>query len=141
MSAQKRTNQNENVSHFGVRWDGRQNRLRPPASLWEAERSLFASLVAANPAAQFKSSDLPLLCQYVSAAILSEQAVAELRASPVVGGRPSPWLTVFEKANRAMVSLSMRLRLSPQARAPNNPSRPQPPASAYERIRLEHDAE
>jgi len=122
--------------------DGRQSRLRPPTSLSEPERALFASLVAANSPGHFKTSDLPLLCQYVSAAILSEQATAELRGSPVVGGRPSPWLTVFEKTNRAMVSLSMRLRLSPQARAPNNPSRRgEAPPSAYERIRLEHDAE
>jgi hypothetical protein len=122
--------------------DGRQSRLRPPASLSEAERSLFASLVAANSPGHFKTSDLPLLSQYVQAAVLSDQAVAELRVSPVVNGKPSPWLTLFEKTNRAMVSLSMRLRLSPQARAPNNPSRPQPPVSAYERIKvLEDDTE
>jgi hypothetical protein len=126
-----------------VSLDGRQNYLRPPASLSDPERSLFASLVAANPASHFKSSDLPLLAQYVQAATLSEQAVAELRVSPVVNGKPSPWLAVFEKCNRAMISLSMRLRLSPQARAPNNPSRPQSQASSsvYDRIRLETETD
>jgi hypothetical protein len=94
--------------------------IQPLHGQSEPERKLFADLVAANPA-HFRSSDLPLLCQYVQAATLSEQAAVELRVSPVVGGRPSPWLTVFEKASRALVALSMRLRLSPQARAPNNP--------------------
>ena len=34
----------------------------------------------------------------------------------VINGKPSPWITVQEKAVRAMVALSMRLRLSPQSR-------------------------
>jgi len=39
-----------------------------------------------------------------------------------------------------MLGLSMRLRLSPQARQANNPTRPTPPVSAYEKMRLS-DAE
>jgi hypothetical protein len=34
----------------------------------------------------------------------------------VIGGRLSPWVTVGEKADRAIVALSMRLRISPKAR-------------------------
>jgi hypothetical protein len=84
---------------------------------------------------------MPLLVQYVSAAVLSERALVELRRSPLnKEGKASPWLVVFEKANRASIALSMRLRLSPQARAPNNPTRQPPPLSAYEKMRL-HDGE
>jgi hypothetical protein len=47
---------------------------------------------------------------------LAERAAEQLREAPVVNGKPSPWLPVREKAVREMTALSMRLRLSPQAR-------------------------
>ena len=53
----------------------------------------------------------------------------------MVDGKPSPWLTVQEKAVRALVALSLRLRLSPQARQPNNPKRVRA-VSAYEAMDL-----
>jgi hypothetical protein len=40
-------------------------------------------------------------------------------------GPPGNWLTVWEKATRIMKDLAMRLRLSPQSRQANNPTRPQ----------------
>ena len=120
--------------------DSRTIRLRPPPDLPQPERDLFVAVVAANPPTHFRDSDLPLLVQYCAAAVLSERAMAELRTSPIVDGKPSAWLAVFEKANRAMLGLSMRLRVSPQARQANNPTRPTPPVSAYEKMRLS-DAE
>src|SRR5262245_25676404 len=123
--------------------EGRTNRLRPPANLPQPERDLFAQLVAASAATHFKLSDVPLLTQYVTAAVLADRAAEVLRVEPVVGGRPSPWLAVFEKANRAVVALSMRLRLSPQARSPNHPpgARKEPTPSAYDVMRLTNDDE
>jgi phage terminase small subunit len=48
---------------------------------------------------------------------MHEDAVAAMRREgAVVNGRLSPWVTVQEKAVRAMTALAMRLRLSPQAR-------------------------
>jgi len=120
--------------------DNRQNRLRPPPDLPQPERDLFVAVVAANPPTHFRDSDLPLLVQYCAAAVLSERAMAELRTSPIVDGKPSAWLAVFEKANRAMLGLSMRLRVSPQARQANNPTRPPPRLSAYQMEAL-RDAE
>ena len=120
----------------------RSDRLRAPSQLPPAERELFASLIAANAPTHFKVSDMPLLVQYCAAAILNDQAAAELRTSPVVAGRPSAWLAIFEKTNRAVVALSMRLRLSPQARSPNHPppgARKEPAPSAYEVMRLADD--
>ena len=61
-------------------------------------------------------------------------AAAALQSDgPVIGGRPSPWLIVAEKCDRALVALSMRLRISPQARMRREGSVPKgPPASPYE---------
>jgi|SRR5215469_14613936 len=117
-----------------------QSRVRPPANLPVPERDLFVELVANNPPQHFKPSDMPLLVQYCASAVLAERAVAELRRSPLnEEGKASPWLVVFEKANRASIALAMRLRLSPQARAPNNPTRPAPQLSVYEKMRLHDD--
>jgi phage terminase small subunit len=122
-----------------VRLDGRPGRLRPPASLSEDERVVFLDLVTACKPEHFTASDLPLLCRYCEAAVLGEQAAVHLRTDgAVIAGRVSPWLTVSEKAVKAMVSLSMRLRLSPQARQANNPTRAKP-ANIYERMALEVD--
>ena len=120
--------------------DTRAVRLHPPGNLAGPERKLFVALVAANPPAHFRESDMPLLVQYCAACVLSERAMAELRATPIVDGKPSAWLAVFEKANRAMLGLSMRLRVSPQARQANNPTRPPPRLSAYQMEAL-RDAE
>ena len=120
---------------------GPPNRLRPPTSLSAAERAAFLDIVGACDPNKFHPSDTALLCRYSEAIVLAERAAKELRKSPVVKGKLSPWITVQEKAVRAMVSLSMRLRLSPQARAPNNPGNKPRPLSYYEKIRLEHDDE
>jgi len=96
--------------------DGKPNRLNPPISLSAAERAIFFDVVTACDRDHFRPSDLPLLVRYVEAAALGDQAAEQLRLGAVVNGKPSPWITVQEKAVRAMVALSMRLRLSPQSR-------------------------
>jgi len=96
--------------------DDQSTRPSPPASLSEAERELFVAIVAGCDAGHFRQPDLPLLSRYCEAAVLAEQAALELRNGAVVDGKPSPWIVIQEKCVRAMVSLSMRLRLSPQSR-------------------------
>jgi phage terminase small subunit len=96
--------------------DGKPKRLQPPEFLSDSERKLFVDLVASCDATHFRPSDLPLLCRYCEAAVLAERAAQELRLSTIADGKLSPWITVQEKAVRAMVALSMRLRLSPQSR-------------------------
>ena len=88
----------------------------PPATLSEPERELFIAIMSGSATDHFRQTDLPLLSRYCEAAILAEQAALELRKGAVVNGKPSPWIVVQEKSVRAMVSLSMRLRLSPQSR-------------------------
>jgi phage terminase small subunit len=96
--------------------NGKPNRLQPPESLSEAERKVFVDLVTACEPQHFRPADLPLLVRYVEACILADQAAEQLRLGAVIDGKPSPWVTIQEKAVRAMVALSMRLRLSPQSR-------------------------
>ena len=88
--------------------DGKPNRLNPPTSLSAAERAIFFDVVAACDRDHFRPSDLPLLVRYVEAAALGDQAAEQLRLGAVINGKPSPWITVQEKAVRAMVALSMR---------------------------------
>ena len=107
--------------------DGKPDRLLPPRSLSRAECILFNNLVTACDPTHFQASDLPLLIRYCEAAVLAERAALELRQGAVVDGKPSPWIIVQEKAMRAMVALSMRLRLSPQSRIdPKTLGRQQP---------------
>ncbi len=95
----------------------RSNRLRPPPTLSEPERNLFVAIVGNCSHDHFRASDLPLLSRYCEASVLAERAAQQLRDAPVINGKPSPWLAVREKATRELVALSMRLRLSPQARS------------------------
>src|SRR5262245_16478073 len=92
-------------------------RLAPPAGLDRRTAKVFAQIVATCPRGHFVESDTLLLVEYCRAALLAERADRELRRSgPVVNGKASAWLLVQEKAVRAMVALSLRLRLSPSAR-------------------------
>jgi phage terminase small subunit len=90
------------------------------------------SIVAACADKHFERSDSPLLVRYCQNVVLGRLAAAALASEgAVIGGRASPWLVVAEKCDRALVALSMRLRISPQARRETlKPKGPQ--ASPYE---------
>jgi phage terminase small subunit len=91
--------------------------VQPPEHLGEIERERFADIVSSCNAGHFSHSDISLLCRYVEADVLAEEAAAELRKhGAVVDGRPSPWLIIQEKQVRALIGLSLRLRLCPSAR-------------------------
>ena len=56
-------------------------------------------------------------CRFCELTALADQAASALRQhGAVIDGRASPWIVVQEKCVRGLVALSMRLRLSPQAR-------------------------
>jgi hypothetical protein len=106
-------------------------RLSPPSDLAPDEREVFVDIIAASKPDAFKASDLPLLCAYTRAIVLERRSAAELAAGD------DKAVVRWNAAIKAVVSLSMRLRLSPQARQPNNPSnrpgsRPERPLSYYE---------
>jgi hypothetical protein len=114
------------------------SRLQAPASLSDSERILFNQLVTSCDRKHFIESDLPLLVRYVQASCLADQAAQELRNGAVVDGKVSPWRIVLERCQRALGTLSLRLRLSPQARHRKSPGRPQP-VSYYDLARDEDD--
>jgi phage terminase small subunit len=109
-------------------------RLQPPDGLSEGARAEFLRIVTAERPDHFRKSDLSLLIQYCEAAALAERAVRELQREDA----KASWLTRWEKATRTMVALSARLRICPQSRQPNNPTRPKA-TSYYDQMRLEDD--
>ncbi len=102
----------------------------------EPEARLFKDIVASCAQDHFRQSDLALLCRYVEAAVMADRAAEELRQAPVVDGKPSPWLVIQEKSVRALTALSLRLRLSPQARRPK-PLPTDKPLTYSDRVRLQ----
>src|SRR5262249_1813075 len=107
---------------------GFSHRLTAPETLSEGARAEFARVVGAQKPAHFRLSDLGLLSQYCEAAALAERAIKEIGRE----GAGSKWLATWQVATKTMKDLAMRLRLCPQSRQPNNPSRPQRPLSYYE---------
>ena len=104
-------------AELSIRVDGSPDPLDPPDHLGTGERRRFVELVANCDAGHFRPTDAALLCRYVESDALGERAARELRdGGPVLHGKASPWIVIQEKAIRAQVSLSMRLRLSPQSR-------------------------
>jgi P27 family predicted phage terminase small subunit len=101
--------------------DVRRRRIAAPEDLSEAARRIWEDLVDSLAADHFAPSDAPLLRSYCEATAMADRAAAELTSSgPVVDGKASPWLVVQEKAHRAQIALSARLRLSPQSRFSRN---------------------
>ena len=109
--------------------------LQAPASLSQEERQVFVDLVLANKPQHFMPSDMPLLVTYCEVICQLRLASKELKKGIVAGGKTNPWIGVQERLIKSMVALSMRLRLSPQARSPTNPSRASRQANAYEEMR------
>ena len=75
----------------------------------------------------FRATDTALLVAYTRAILLEGIAAKALAENPC----DRQWLTTWEKANRALVALSQRLKLCPQSRLPNRtaerlPARTQP---------------
>lgn len=118
------------------------SRLHPPSSLSPTEKQIFVDLVGACDASHFKESDLPLLARYAEAIALAERAAKELRVSAVTKtGKISPWLVVQEKCVRTITALSMRLRVSPQARRLIPSGKASPTVSYYEKMRRMNNGE
>jgi hypothetical protein len=82
-------------------------------------KKIFHELIRTTPAGHFRVSDGPVLEAFAAAVAMARRAELELAsAGPVTpAGRVSPWLRVQAEAGKTIASLSMRLRLCPQARA------------------------
>jgi phage terminase small subunit len=88
--------------------------VQPPATLSKPARAVFLDLVANCHPEHFEDSDAGLLCQFCEAQAMAERAAAELQNGT---GEAAEWgLKVWEKANKVMSGLALRLRLGPQSR-------------------------
>jgi hypothetical protein len=117
---------------------GRPERLRPPAHLIGPAREVFIEIVTSLDPSHFQPADVHLLCAFAGAVCMERQARDHLeREGPVVDGKPSAWVSVWEKSQRGVVAISLRLRLSPSARVGNrNKVRSEPKLSYYDRARM-----
>jgi hypothetical protein len=114
-------------------------RLRPPSELTTIERRIFTDIVNHVKPTHFQPSDMPLLVAYVRSIALERSS-----AKALATGKDKGALSRWSQATKTMYALSLRLRLSPQARAPNNPGRPAKPhvaASYYDRSAVEEGDE
>jgi phage terminase small subunit len=129
----------KSAAALATKVDGKSTRLAPYPGVTPEVRALWLELTAACAPDHFRASDRPLLEQYCQSVSLAREAYGHLREEgPVVNGRHNPWLIFFEKANRACVALSARLRLSPQHRTdPKTVGRAKASLSYYERMELE----
>jgi hypothetical protein len=99
-------------------------RLTPPDGMAPDARQVFLDTVLACAPEHFQIADALLLRRYSEAQAWATRAAAAGDAK------------VFVAMTRTVSALALRLRLSPQARQPRLPKRPQQPISYYERMRL-----
>ena len=99
------------------RVDGRPSRLTAPRHLSSAAAGIWREIVAALPAEHLRPSDEALMASYCEWTATARRAAAELATNgEVIDGKPSAWLIVAEKAQRAQAALAPKLRLCPSAR-------------------------
>jgi phage terminase small subunit len=92
-------------------------RLKPPSTLSKGAAAVFRQIVRSVAHDHFSEVDTVLIVEYARACDMANQADTRLTLDgAVIDGRASPWLAVQEKAQRAIVALCARLRLSPQSR-------------------------
>lgn len=92
-------------------------RLSPPGYLSKDEQRVFRAIVGACEPHHFTPADMPLVVEYSRACVLGDCAAVQLAENgAVIEGKMSAWLTVQEKAQRALVALAARLRVCPQSR-------------------------
>jgi hypothetical protein len=120
---------------------GSGRRLVPPECLGKLQRQAFIDLVASCPAAQFRRSDVGLLCRWAELEVMAQQAAFELQQGGMVTdkGKPSPWVAIHRDAAREQRLLSLRLQIGPRGRTPKAPKTEAAPLSYYETMRLQGD--
>jgi hypothetical protein len=111
--------------------------LQPPLDLNELEKQEFIALVLGAPPSHLIPSDLPLLAAYAKVIVEERVAAAELSAAPVIDGKPSPWLAIWQAKVRALTTLARMLALSPGGRVPSKSPEAREPTSYYSKLAME----
>jgi hypothetical protein len=111
-------------------------RLKPPADLSPEARAVFIDVVVNSNPEHFQPADLPLLCVYADAVVQARACAKQVRE----GLGTDIVIKAQRNALSAIFQLSMRLRVSPQARQVRKSlgSNTRPPSvSYYDRLALE----
>ena len=111
-------------------------RLEPPPDLDEKARQVWLDLVLAAQPEHFQPIDAPLLALFCKMIVQAERATAEIGKD--MAAVPPSLLAAQAQAVKAVHDLSLRLRVSPQARSGHVTKRTREtrPTSYYERMRL-----
>ncbi len=93
-------------------------KLKPPGGLTAPAAAAFKFIVDSVDRDHFSEVDIPLLVEYCRSIEMASTAAKHIDEQGAVSsqGKQSPWIVVQEKAQRSMVALCARLRLSPQSR-------------------------
>jgi hypothetical protein len=117
-----------------------QRRLRPPEDLCPEAKAVFVEVVVNSDPERFQPADLPLLSIYADAVVQARACAKLIRE----GGATELTVKAQRNALSAVFQLSMRLRISPQARQPHisrgSNTRP-PTVNYYDRLQLEMGAD
>jgi hypothetical protein len=105
--------------------------LPPPTTLSEPARTVWIELVSAHGLDHFQEGDVTLLQQYCEASSLATRAAVALQAGD------DTRLKIWERSTAVMASLSLRLRIGPQAR--REKAKAPKTLSWSDRFALEHD--
>ena len=98
--------------------DRRSSRIEPRADAPAIVAEIFRNVVASVPATHFRACDADLVEQFAQSVALARRAYLELETGGlVIGGKPSVWNGLLQKAHRNSIMLAARLRLCPQGRA------------------------
>jgi hypothetical protein len=92
--------------------DGSPAKLEPPPTLSGSERVIFEEIVAAVDSRHFRKSDQALLASYVRAIGFEADAARRFAENPTDTKLSMLW----ERSTKALMNLSMKLRLCPLAR-------------------------
>ena len=79
--------------------------LRPPASLSEAERSIWVHVITAARPEHFRPGDEPLLMRFCEVSAACDHAAEKLRTDLAKGRMPSSWLSTQERLLKMLVVL------------------------------------
>jgi hypothetical protein len=112
------------------------SRLRPPDDLSPEAKAVFLDVVVNSNPEHFQAADLPFLCIYADAVVQARACAKLIRE----GNCLDSVIKAQRNALSAVFQLSMRLRVSPQARQVRKSlgSNTRPPSvSYYDRLQLE----
>jgi hypothetical protein len=112
------------------------SRLRPPDDLSPEAKAVFLDVVVNSNPEHFQPADLPLLCIYAEAVVQARACAKLIRE----GAGTDLTIKAQRNALSACFQLSMRLRVSPQARQVRKSigsNTRAPSVSYYDRLQLE----